>query len=256
MNIESIIKNFDDLKKNWERVDEDIGWQNSVASHIGKQRLEEIIKLRDYLESQDSNLLDLGCDNGLYTFILKDKFKKLIGLDNSPNAIEKTFQTNLWYQRHFSKHSRQNNLNIDFILGDFEKYAINRRYNIHQRTFSKKIWSGDEDLVEDSVFLDDDIQCVLACEILHLFDDNLVNLFKQCLRTINMVMVQPKFIKRNQWEIDESEYSKSDATKIKKWNSHDLYCRDGVVDFLNNNGFTKIEFVSPESNCGVVIGKK
>ena len=45
-----------------ERVDENIGWQNSVASNIGKQRLEEIIKLRDYLESQDSNLLDLGCD--------------------------------------------------------------------------------------------------------------------------------------------------------------------------------------------------
>ena len=93
-------------------------------------------------------------------------------------------------------------------------------------------------------------------EILHLFDDNLVHLFEQCLKTINMVMVQPKYIKRNQWETDESEYSKHDATKIKKWNSYDLYCRDGVVDFLNNNGFTKIEFVSPESNCGVVIGTK
>ena len=256
MNIESILKNFDDLKKEWERVDEDIGWQATIASDIGKQRLEEIIKLRDYLEFQDCNLLDLGCENGLYTFIIKDKFKKLIGLDNSPNAIEKTFQTNLWYQRNFSKHPRQNNLNIDFICGHFEKYAMNRRYNIHDRIFARKIWSRDEDLVKDSVFLDDDIKCVFACEILHLFDDNLVNLFKQCLKTVNMVMVQPKYIKRNQWETDESEYSKHDATKIKKWNSYDLYCRDGVVDFLNNNGFTKIKFVSPESNCGVVIGTK
>ena len=58
MNIESILKNFDDLKKEWERVDEDIGWQATIASDIGKQRLEEIIKLRDYLEFQDCNLLD------------------------------------------------------------------------------------------------------------------------------------------------------------------------------------------------------
>ena len=53
MNIESIIKNFDDLKKNWEGVDEDIGWQGQISlteNTISKQRLVEIFKLHDYLE--------------------------------------------------------------------------------------------------------------------------------------------------------------------------------------------------------------
>lgn len=255
MNIESIIKNFDDLKKNWEGVDEDIGWQGQISlekNTISKQRLVEIIKLHDYLEFQNSNLLDLGCDNGLYTIILSSKFENLIGLDNSVQSINKTHETSLWYQQHFLKNTE----NVSFTLGHFEKYAMNKRYNIHDDTFKNYIWSKDKDLTKDSVFLDDDIECVLACEILHLFDDNLVHLFEQCLKTINMVMIQPKYIKRNQWETDESKYSKSDATKIQKWNSYDLYCRDGVVDFLNNNGFTKIEFVSPKSNCGVVIGTK
>ena len=42
---------------------------------ISKQRLVEIIKLHDYLEFQNSNLLDLGCDNGLYTIILSSNSK-------------------------------------------------------------------------------------------------------------------------------------------------------------------------------------
>ena len=259
MNIESIIKNFDDLKKNWEGVDEDIGWQGQISlteNTISKQRLVEILKLNDYLEFQNSNLLDLGCDNGLYTIILANKFKKLIGMDNSVSSINKTHETTLWYHRHFAKFSHQNISNVVFIYGHFEKYAMNKKYNIHDYYFTRRIWSRDEDLTLDSVFSDDDINCILACEILHLFDDNLVNLFTLCLNKIDMVMIQPKYIRRNQWETDESEYSKSDATKIKKWNSYDLYCRDGVVDYLNDNGFKDIEFVSPESNCGVVIGKK
>ena len=92
MNIESIINNFDDLKKNWEGVDEDIGWQGQISlteNTISKQRLVEILKLNDYLEFQNSNLLDLGCDNGLYTIILANKFKKLIGMDNSVSSINK-----------------------------------------------------------------------------------------------------------------------------------------------------------------------
>ena len=70
------------------------------------------IKKRQF---QNLNLLDLGCDNGLYTIILANKFKKLIGMDNSVSSINKTHETTLWYHRHFAKFSHQNiSLNLQF----------------------------------------------------------------------------------------------------------------------------------------------
>ena len=100
----------------------------------------------------------------------------------------------------------------------------------------------------------DNINAILACEILHLFDENLMNIFNKILENVELIMIQSKFKEENQWEWDESDYAKSPATHIEKHNSYENYAMDEIVKYLKQYGFSKIEIISPDSNCSVVIG--
>ena len=61
---------------------------------------------------------------------------------------------------------------------------------------------------------------------------------------------------RNQWEWDKSKYATSPDTKIIKNNSYENYAMDEIVKYLKQQGFSKIEIVSPDLNCSLVIGER
>ena len=69
-------------------------------------------------------------------------------------------------------------------------------------------------------------------------------------------MIQSKFKERNQWEWDKSKYATSPDTKIIKNNSYENYAMDEIVKYLKQQGFSKIEIVSPDLNCSLVIGER
>jgi len=245
---------FDELKQEWNRIGG--SWQSDIDVSNKKDvpylRLKSILQLKEYLDYQDLNLLDLGCDNGLYSYIIGDKFKKVLGIDGDELSIKRALIT-----KNFFEKDGYNLNNIEFNHISFEKYCINPKYQVDEPTFTDTIWNSEKhDLIINSDFENDNINAILACEILNLFDDNLMNIFNKTLENVELIMIQSKFKEKNQWEWDKSEYATSPDTKIIKNNSYENYAMDEIVKYLKQQGFSKIEIVSPDSNCSLVIGER
>ena len=256
-------KSFHELKQEWKKIG--ASWQTGIdawnKNSISYLRLGSILQLKEYLDYQDLNLLDLGCDNGLYSYIIGDKFKKVLGIDGDELSIKRASIT-----KNFFEKDGYNLNNIEFNNISFEEYSINPVYqqkkgenqSMNKGHIQDALWNGHKysDLTLNSIFHEDGINAILACEILHLFDDNLMNIFNKMLENVELIMIQSKFKEKNQWEWDKSEYAQSSATQIKKWNSYENYAMDEIVKYLKQQGFSKIEIVSPDSNCSLVIGER
>jgi SAM-dependent methyltransferase len=256
-------KSFHELKQEWKKIG--ASWQTGInpwnKNTISYLRLESILQLKEYLDYQDLNLLDLGCDNGLYSHIIGDKFKKVVGIDSDELSIKRALITKKFFEK-----DGYNLNNIEFNNISFEEYSINPVYqqkkgenqSMNKGHIQDALWNGHKysDLTLNSIFHEDGINAILACEILHLFDDNLMNIFNKMLENVELIMIQSKFKEKNQWEWDKSEYAQSPATQIKKWNSYENYAMGEIVKYLKQQGFSKIETVSPDSNCSLVIGER
>ena len=254
-------KSFHELKQEWKKIG--ASWQTGIdawnKNSISYLRLGSILQLKEYLDYQDLNLLDLGCDNGLYSYIIGDKFKKVVGIDSDELSIKRALITKKFFEK-----DGYNLNNIEFNNISFEEYSINPVYqqkkgenqSMNKGHIQDALWNGHKysDLTLNSIFHEDGINAILACEILHLFDDNLMNIFNKMLENVELIMIQSKFKEKNQWEWDKSEYAQSSATQIKKWNSYENYAMDEIVKYLKNNNFNNIEIHPTDSNCGVVIG--
>jgi SAM-dependent methyltransferase len=247
-------KSFHELKQEWKKIG--ASWQTGIdawnKNSISYLRLGSILQLKEYLDYQDLNLLDLGCDNGLYSYIIGDKFKKVLGIDGDELSIKRASIT-----KNFFEKDGYNLNNIEFNTTTFEEYCINPKYQVDESTFIDTIWNSEKhDLIINSNLENDNINAILACEILSLFDDNLMSIFNKVLENVELIMIQSKFKEKNQWEWDKSEYAQSSVTQIKKWNSYENYAMDDIVKYLKQQGFSKIEIVSPDSNCSLVIGER
>jgi len=256
-------KSFHELKQEWKKIG--ASWQTGInpwnKNTISYLRLESILQLKEYLGYQDLNVLDLGCDNGLYSYIIGDKFKKVVGIDSDELSIKRALITKKFYEKNGYGLN-----NIEFNNISFEEYSINPVYqqkkgenqSMNKGHIHDALWNGHKysDLTLNSIFHEDGINAILACEILSLFDDNLMNIFNKILENIELIMIQSKFKEKNQWEWDKSEYATSPDTKIIKNNSYENYAMDEIVKYLKQQGFSKIEIVSPDSNCSLVIGER
>ena len=247
-------KSFHELKQEWNKIG--ASWQTGIDVYNEKStsylRLKSILQLNEYLDYQDLNVLDLGCDNGLYSYIIGDKFKKVLGIDNDESSIKRALIT-----KNFFEKDDYNLNNIEFNTTSFEKYCINPKYQVDETSFEDTIWNSEKhDLIINSDFENDNINAILACEILSLFDDNLMNIFNKVLENVKLIMIQ------------------SNNTKVDKWNSYGISLPDEIIEYLKQQGFSKIEIVSPGLNhnyvpvsikekfdirlynCGIIIGKK
>ena len=245
---------FDELKQEWEKIG--ASWQTVIDVYNEKStsylRLKSVLQLKEYLDYQDLNVLDLGCDNGLYSYIIGDKFKKVLGIDSDELSIKRALITKKFFEK-----EGYNLNNIEFNTATFEEYCINPKYQVDEPTFTDIIWNSDRpDLIINSDFENDNINAILACEILSLFDDNLMNIFNKVLENVKLIMIQ------------------SNNTKLGKWNSYGISLPDEIIEYLKQQGFSKIEIVSPGLNhnyvpvsirekfdvglynCGIIIGKK
>jgi predicted TPR repeat methyltransferase len=248
-------ESFQELKQEWNRIGG--SWQSDTLDFSNKKdvpylRLKSILQLKEYLGYQDLNLLDLGCDNGLYSYIIGDKFKKVLGIDSDELSIKRALITKKFFEK-----DGYNLNNIEFNTTTFEEYCINPKYQVDEPTFTDTIWNSEKhDLIINSDFENDKINAILACEILSLFDDNLMNIFNKVLENVKLIMIQ------------------SNNTKVDKWNSYKISLQDEIIEYLKQQGFSKIEIVSPGLNhnyvsvsirekfdvrlfnCGIIIGKK
>ena len=247
-------ESFQELKQEWNRIGG--SWQSDIDVSNKKDvpylRLKSILQLKEYLDYQDLNVLDLGCNNGLYSYIIGDKFKKVLGIDSDELSIKRALITKKFFEK-----DGYNLNNIEFNTTTFEEYCINPKYQVDEPTFTDTIWNSEKhDLIINSDFENDNINAILACEILSLFDDNLMNIFNKVLENVKLIMIQ------------------SNNTKVDKWNSYKIFLQDEIIEYLKQQGFSKIEIVSPGLNhnyvsvsirekfdvrlynCGIIIGKK
>jgi SAM-dependent methyltransferase len=247
-------ESFQELKQEWNRIGG--SWQSDIDVSNKKDvpylRLKSILQLKEYLDYQDLNVLDLGCNNGLYSYIIGDKFKKVLGIDSDELSIKRALITKKFFEK-----DGYNLNNIEFNTTTFEEYCINPKYQVDEPTFTDTIWNSEKhDLIINSDFENDNINAILACEILSLFDDNLMNIFNKVLENVKLIMIQ------------------SNNTKVDKWNSYKISLQDEIIEYLKQQGFSKIEIVSPGLNhnyvsvsirekfdvrlynCGIIIGKK
>ena len=266
---------FRELRQEWQRIGGH--WQTDIdEAPVGQWnpksgavldptvsylRLDDMLKLYEFLDYQDLNVLDLGCDNGLYSYIIGDKFKKVVGIDSDELSIKRALITKKFYEKNGYGLN-----NIEFNNISFEEYSINPVYqqkkgenqSMNKGHIHDALWNGHKysDLTLNSIFHKDGINAILASGILHLFDDNTMNIFNKTLENIELIMIQSKFKEKNQWEWDKSEYATSPTTQIIKNNSYENYAMDEIVKYLKQQGFSKIEIVSPDSNCSLVIGER
>ena len=260
MNIDIILRIYPELKEEWMKIDEHEPWQIMEGSEL--MRISNAINSFKYLDeniTKNLTLLDLGCECGLYSMMATQKFKKVIGIDNDEVSIKRALKTKDIFIKNGYDVS-----NFEAKHLSFEEYSINPIYqqekgenmNAKKGHIQDAIWNGHKysDLTLNSIFHEDGINVILASEILHLFDDNTMNIFNKILENIELIMIQSKFKEKNQWEWDKSEYAQSPATQIKKWNSYENYAMDEIVKYLKNNNFNNIEIHPTDSNCGVVIG--
>ena len=247
-------ESFQELKQEWDRIGG--SWQSDIdvsnKKDVSYLRLKSILQLKEYLDYQDLNVLDLGCNNGLYSYIIGDKFKKVLGIDSDELSIKRALITKKFFEK-----DGYNLNNIEFNTTTFEEYCINRKYQVDELTLKGALWNGERhDLIINSDFENDNINAILACEILSLFDDNLMNIFNKVLENVKLIMIQ------------------SNNTKVDKWNSYKISLQDEIIEYLKQQGFSKIEIVSPGLNhnyvsvpirekfdvrlynCGIIIGKK
>ena len=78
---------------------------------------EEAALLKYIILNKDSKVLDLGCGNGRWAFLLKDKIRKYVGVDFSPNFIEKA--------RKKIKESH-----VEFICAPAEEYMSEEKFDL------------------------------------------------------------------------------------------------------------------------------
>ena len=92
---------FDELKQEWDRIGG--SWQGSIdvsnKKNVSYLRLKSILQLKEYLDYQDLNVLDLGCNNGLYSYIIGDKFKKVVGIDGYELSIKRALITKKFFEK-------------------------------------------------------------------------------------------------------------------------------------------------------------
>jgi hypothetical protein len=252
MNFDDIKRIYPELIEEWMRLDDNPPWQ--IIEGVSKTRTIDAINSFNHLDvdiTKNLTLLDIGCECGLYSMPATQKFKKVIGIDNNEVSIKRALKTKDIFIKNGYDVS-----NFEAKHLSFEEYCINPKYQVDEPTFTHAIWEGYKysDLTLNSIFHEDGINAILASEILHLFDDNLMNIFNKILENIELIMIQSKFKEKNQWEWDTSEYAQSPSTKIKKWNSYENYAMDEIVKYLKNNNFNNIEIHPTDSNCGVAIG--
>ena len=138
---------FDELKQEWEKIG--ASWQTDIAVYNEKStsylRLKSVLQLKKYLDYQDLNVLDLGCDNGLYSYIIGDKFKKVVGIDSDELSIKRSLTTKKFFEK-----NGYNLNNIEFNNISFEEYSINPIYqqekgenmNVKKGHIQDAIWNG------------------------------------------------------------------------------------------------------------------
>jgi hypothetical protein len=251
---------FDDIKRiypelieEWMRLDDYEPWQ--IIEGVSKTRIIDAINSFNYLDvdiTKNLTLLDIGCECGLYSMPATQKFKRVIGIDSDEVAIKRALKTKDIFIKNGYDVS-----NFEAKHISFEKYCINPKYQVDKKSFTDTIWNSEKhDLIINSDFENDNINAILACEILSLFDDNLMNIFNKVLENVKLIMIQ------------------SNNTKVDKWNSYKISLQDEIIEYLKQQGFSKIEIVSPGLNhnyvsvsirekfdvrlynCGIIIGKK
>ena len=260
MNFDDIKKIYPELMEEWMKLDDNTPWQ--YGEGVSKTRIIDAINSFNHLDvdiTKNLTLLDIGCECGLYSMTATQKFKRVIGIDNDEVSIKRALKTKDIFIKNGYDVS-----NFEAKHLSFEEYSINPVYqqkkgenqSMNKGHIQDAIWEGYKysDLTLNSIFHKDGINAILAYEILHLFDDNTMNIFNKILENIELIMIQSKFKEKNQWEWDKSEYATSPTTKIKKWNSYENYAMDEIVKYLKNNNFNNIVVHPKDSNCGVVIG--
>jgi len=96
-------------------------WASFFAKKVGKgihpkHRLMNYHKFFVDNVSHNDIVLDLGCGNGVLTFDLAKKTKKVIGIDVNPEKIKLA-------KENFSAP------NIDYLVGDASKYPFNQKFD-------------------------------------------------------------------------------------------------------------------------------
>lgn len=251
MNFDDIKRIYPELIEEWMRLDDYEPWQ--IIEGVSETRTIDAINSFNHLDvdiTKNLTLLDIGCECGLYSMPATQKFKRVIGIDSDEVAIKRALKTKDIFIKNGYDVS-----NFEAKHISFEEYCINPKYQVDESTFTDTIWNSEKhDLIINSDFDKDNINAILACEILHLFDDNLMSIFNKILENVELIMIQSKFKEKNQWEWDKSKYATSPVTKMNKWNSYENYAMDEIVKYLKNNNFNNIEVHPKDSNCGVAIG--
>ena len=251
---EKMYETYGELKKNWKLISNN-SWQDWPPSGFPHERITNTINCIESLESsftKNLTLLDLACENGLYSIPACSKFKKVIGIDIDDKAIKKAQLT----KNHYSAQGLKVN-NLEFKVIDFWKYFFNPKYinkdeckwNFHKPEHKSKY----KDLLHNSKFSEDKVDGLLACEIFNGIDYNGAELFKLVLKEIKLIIIQSKYLQNEQWKFVHDEYSKFPGNFQNVNNTYHLYSQEGIVSFLEQANYS-VSFFNRESNNGLVIG--
>ena len=247
-------KTYKDLEKNWALIS-DYNWQNWPSSGFPHQRISNALNC---IESLDSNLtkeltlLDLACENGLYSIPATSKFKKVIGFDIDSEAIAKAQLT----KNHYAAQGFDVS-NLEFKVDDYWKYFLNPKY--HNNESLKWVWHKPEninnyrDLLDNSKFIHDKVDALLGCEFFNAVDNNGVKFLQPILKKLKLVIIQSKYKQNNQWEFIKDEYSKFKGNFQNINNSFHTYSQEGIASVLEEANYS-VSFYNKDDNNGLVIG--
>ena len=111
----SEFKHFDELSNEW--------WSETgkykILHKIKPIRIKYILKQIGSRNIKKLNILDLGCGGGLISEPLAKIGGKVTGIDFVENNIKVA-----------KKHAFQNNLKINYCIGDIEKLSLNTKYDL------------------------------------------------------------------------------------------------------------------------------
>lgn len=252
---EKMFSSYYELYDKWQTIPT-FNWQDWTQRSFPKERIEnaiECISSLDYDFTKSLTLLDLACENGLYSIPACSKFKKVIGIDNDEFAIKKANIT----KEHYSNQGFNTN-NLEFKNIGFWEYGLGEKFlgqegvkwDFHKPEFRDEFL----DLFKNSILEADNINAVLVCEFLNFIDDNGVKFFKRILENLKLIIIQTKYLTVEQWLHSPDDYSRySGNYEDGLSNSFNLYSQSGIVSLLEEFNFS-ISYHNKNSNSGLVIG--
>lgn len=205
---EYLEKMFPKLISRWRKIDKKPSWQ------IPREKMWNVVETINTVNNiSNYNLLDLGCDCGLHSIIASQRFKRVVGIEKKEHSYKKAL---------FSK-----------------RFFIKQGYNLSNLQIIGLRFKG---YVNKGFFEKDNINAILAAEVLPVLKDDEIIMFSKKLEFIKFIMIQTRRKKKREL--------------AKNFNSFELDYAYGVFDFLKNNFFNNIKIFLRGGGTYMVVARK